>query len=220
MLEWINGLGAVSAEALAEREGISTQSARSQLGAAKRAGLLSSHRTLAGQPTLYTLTRAGTRSLGDEGLAPCRVSGSNAQHLIVCARVAAALEHCYPDQVVLGERELRRREREAGAALASARLRDRRGVAEAILHRPDLVLWPAAPERGLPVAVEVELAVKAPERLASICRAWARCRKVAGAVYLATPAAERALGRAIASADASARVVVVPLDALPVSAVR
>jgi len=62
--------------------------------------------------------------------------------------------------------------------------------------------------------VEVELAVKAPRRLAAICRAWARCREVAGVLSLAAPAAERALLRAIADADASPRVLVVPLDAL------
>jgi hypothetical protein len=62
--------------------------------------------------------------------------------------------------------------------------------------------------------VEVELAVKAPRRLAAICRAWARCREVAGVLYLAAPAAERALTRAIVDGDASPRVLVVPLDAL------
>jgi hypothetical protein len=217
MLEWINGIGAVTAEALAERESASMASARARLSAAKRAGLLGVRRPLAGQPALYTLTRAGARALGGDGLAPCHVSSSNAQHLIVCAHVAAALEHAYPDHLVIGERELRRRERDAGAPLASARLRGRQSPADGPgLHRPDLVLWPTAHGHELPVAVEVELAVKAPERLASICRAWARCREVAGVLYLAAPAAERALGKAIASADASVHVVVVPLDALPV----
>jgi hypothetical protein len=64
------------------------------------------------------------------------------------------------------------------------------------------------------VAVEVELAVKAPRRLAAICRAWARCREVAGVLYLAAPGAERALARAIADSDAAARVLALPLDAL------
>ena len=67
---------------------------------------------------------------------------------------------------------------------------------------------------GLPVAVEVELTIKAPERLAAICRAWARARCVAGVLYLAPPEVERAVQRAIDRAQAHERVVVVPLDAL------
>jgi hypothetical protein len=71
----------------------------------------------------------------------------------------------------------------------------------------------------LPVAVEVELTIKAPRRLVEICRAWARCRRVAGVLYLAPatlPAdVERALSRAVAEARACEEVIVVPLSALP-----
>jgi hypothetical protein len=135
-------------------------------------------------------------------------------HLIVCARVAAAMERCYPDHRVLGERELRRDERERGVLLASARLGAGPDGAQ-LLHRPDLVLWPTGADGGLPVAVEVELTIKSPRRLADICRAWARCRCVAGVLYLAAPRVEHALERALERADAGERIVVVPLDALP-----
>ena len=214
MLQWVGGLGAATAEALADRDGTTVRSARARLAAAVRAGLLSHARPLAGQPALYALTTAGLRASRIARLQPCRVSASNAMHLIVCAGVAAGLERCYPDQCVIGERDLRRRERERGTPLASAPLGGSSGE-ERQLHRPDLVLLPAAAGRGLPVAVEVELAVKAPRRLTAICRSWARCKEVAGVLYLATPSAERALLRAIAEADATSRVVVVPLDALP-----
>ena len=187
----------------------------------QKAGWLSRKRPLAGQPALYTATRAGLRVADLQGLDPCRVSASNANHLIVCARVAAALERCYPDHLVLGERELRRDERERGVPLASASL----GIAPdggPLLHRPDLVLWPEDPEGedragegGLPIPVEVELTVKAPQRLAEICRAWARCRCVAGVLYLAPPEVQRALHRAIEQAQAGERIAVVSLDALP-----
>jgi hypothetical protein len=167
---------------------------------------------------LYTVTRAGLCAAGASALDPCRVSASNALHLIECAHVAAALERCYPDHRVQGERELRSEERECHRALASAELAigvrgDRSEVGQP-RHRPDLVLWPLDPVGGLPVAVEVELTVKAPERLAEICRAWARARQVAGVLYLAPPEVERALLRAIERAHAHDRVVVVPLDAL------
>jgi hypothetical protein len=67
----------------------------------------------------------------------------------------------------------------------------------------------------LPVAVEVELTVKAPRRLAEICRAWARCRCVAGVLYLAPPEVRRALERAIDQAQAGERIAVLGLDAVP-----
>jgi hypothetical protein len=213
LIRWAARMGAITADALADRQGISVASARARLVAAERARLLSRRRPLVGQPALYTVTPAGLRACGLRGLEPCRVSASNALHSVVCAGVAAALERCYPDHRVLGERELRRAERECGVPLASARL----GTDSAggpLLHRPDLVLWPTGCDDGLPVAVEVELTVKAPRRLAHICRAWARCRCVAGVLYLAAPGAEQALERAIVTAHASERIAVVPLGAL------
>jgi hypothetical protein len=212
LLQWVGGIGAVTAEAVSQRELTTVSSARARLAAAHGDGLLARERPLSGRPALYTLTRAGLRAAGLHGLQECRVSPANALHLITCAAVAAGLERCYPSHRLIGERELRRQERLRGEPLASARLGGGAGCEP--LHRPDLVLWPHAAEQELPVAVEVELAVKAPRRLAAICRSWARCREVAGALYLAAPSAERALLRAIEQVDASPRVLVVPLDAL------
>ena len=214
LLRWAAGLGAVTAEALAAREGCSLSSARSRLLAAARIGLLTRERPLVGRPALYTATRAGMRACGLRGLDPCRVTSSNAMHMIVCAEVAAALDGCYPDHRLLGERELRRDEREYGATLASAVMRTA-GAGRAALHRPDLVLWPNGEDDGLPVAVEVELTIKAPRRLVDICIAWARCRCVAGVLYLVAPEVERPLAVAIDRARARARIALVPLDALP-----
>lgn len=214
ILGWTARIGAVTAEALAHRHEISVASARARLQAAESARLVVRRRPLAGEPALYTATRAGLRASGLSGFDPGRVSASNALHAIACAGAAAALERCYPDHRVLGERELRAEERQIGVPLASARMHS--GIdGERPLHRPDLVLWPRTAGTGLPVPVEVELTVKAPLRLANICRAWARCRSVAGVLYLAAPEVEPALRRAIERADASNRVVVVPLDALP-----
>jgi hypothetical protein len=80
------------------------------------------------------------------------------------------------------------------------------------MHRPDLVLLPRSEPARRPVAVEVELTIKAPRRLAAICRAWTRSRHVDGVLYLAPPAVERALVRAIGAARAGDCIVVVPLD--------
>ena len=214
IVRWTGSLGAVSAEALAERMDVSVASARARLSAAERAGWLARGRPLAGQPALYSATAAGLRACGARGLEPGKVSASAAAHLLACARVAAALEWCYPGYRVLGEREVRLLERELGRPLASADL----GLGahgELLLHRCDLVLWPDRPDAGLPVAVEVELTRKAPARLAAICRAWARCREVAGVLYLAPAEVRSALTRAVERASAGERIVVVDLDALP-----
>jgi|HubBroStandDraft_3_1064219.scaffolds.fasta_scaffold15788_5 hypothetical protein len=214
MLSWIASLGAVTAEALACRTDMSVSSARARLVAAKRRKLLTCDRPLLGRPSLFTLTRAGLRASQAHGIPICTVNPSNATHLIVCAGVAAALERCYPDHRLTGERELRRDERRQGRALASAEIYDAER-ARRKLHRPDLVLWPSTQPAAPPIAVEVELTIKAPRRLVEICRGWARCRTIAATVYLAPPAVERALLRAIAAARATERVHVVPLDSLP-----
>jgi hypothetical protein len=213
IVRWTVRLGAVTAEALARRDDRTVASARAHLLVAERAGVLSRTRLLAERPALYTATRGGLRASGLRGFELCRLSVSNAPHLIACAEAAAVLGRAYPDHQVIGERELRRDEREAGGQLASASLgRSPDGVP--LLHRPDLVLWPDDPQKELPVAVEVELTVKAPRRLREICRAWARCRAVAGTVYLAAPDVQRPLARAIEQAGAGERIVVLALDVL------
>jgi Helix-turn-helix domain len=216
--QWTARMGAVTAEALADHLEVTVASARGQLKVLERGGWISRRRPLSERPALYTATRVGLGRAAQQGLDPCRVSASNANHLIVCAWVAAALERCYPDHLVVGERELRRDERERGVPLASARL----GVSPRggpLLHRPDLVLWPRSSEGEgrLPIAVEVELTVKAPRRLTDICQAWARCRCVAGVLYLVSPEVERALHRSIEQAQAGQRIAVASLDALPAS---
>lgn len=204
IVRWTAQMGAVTAEALAHREQASVASARARLLVAVREELLLRAQPLLGRPALFSATRAGMRLAGVSGLQPARISAANARHAIACAGAAAALERAYPDHRVMGERELRRDEHERSAALASARLG---GVPDGttLLHRPDLVLWPPAP-RALPIAVEVELTIKAPRRLASICRAWARCACVAGVIYIAPAEVRGALERAISDAQASERI--------------
>jgi hypothetical protein len=212
LLRWVARLGAVTDEALARRRGVSLASARATLGAAARSRQLARHRPLADSPSLYTITRSGLRAAGLSGVEPCRVGPAGAHHMIVCASVASTLQLLYPQRTLIGEQELRRREREDGALLASVVLR-RVGERGAFVHRPDLVLLEHA-EAERPVAVEVELTVKAPRRLAEICRAWARSRHVAGVLYLAPPRVQRALNRAVERAQAHERVVVLPLAAV------
>ncbi len=211
---WTASLGAITAEALAHRMGVSVNSARGRLSAAQRCGLLLRKRPLAGRPALYSVTRAGLRACDARGVRISKVEPSNANHLIACAATAAALEHCCPHHRIVGERELARDERERGRPLVRARLRALRG-GESPLHSPDLVLWPCEPDGGLPLVVEVELTIKSHSRLVEICRAWTRSRAVAGVLYFAPPDVQRALLRAIAEARAAEQIVVMPLDSLP-----
>jgi hypothetical protein len=214
MLRWIGSLGAVSAEALAYRLDISLASARARLSVAGRTGWIASSRPLAARPTLYTVTAAGLRAAGVSGLEPACVSVARATHLLACARVAVALERCYPGHRVLGEHELRHHEREHGHRCARAEL-GAGADGQPRLHRCDLVLWPEAHARELPIAVEVELTVKAPVRLAAIARAWARNREIAGVLYLAQPNVARALQRAVDRAQAHECIAIVELQSLP-----
>jgi hypothetical protein len=211
-VRWAARLGAITAEALAERDGISARSARAKLAAAEREGMLRRADVLRIGPPLYTATPAGLRLANASSLGPCRVSASNAAHLGACAFAAAALERRYPGYSVRGERELRRDERQLNAPIASAKL-PARGAAGGRLHRPDLVLVPAS-GGGRPVAVEVELTAKSAERLAAICRGWARARCVAGVLYLAAPEVEAPLRRAIGITQAGERIIVIPLETL------
>lgn len=218
MVRWASELGAVTADALAHRCGTTMASAAGRLSAAAGAGLLARSKPLTHGPSLYTPTKAGMMACGQRGLGRCRVSATNAEHLIACAAVAAALERLLPDERVGGERTLRRDEREHGGPLASAKLRPGKD-GEPQLHRPDLVLWPDPARQRLPVAVEVELTVKSRRRLEEICTAWARCRLVAGVMYLAAPDVEAPLRRAIDAAQAQRSVAIMPLARLAPSCV-
>lgn len=202
-------LGALTALALARYEGSSVASARGRLAVAERAGLLRSSRPLRELPALFTATAAGMREAGIAGLPPSPIGPACARHAAACAAAAAELSRLYIDHLVYGERELRRDERAYGGSLASAALTGAAGA----LHRPDLVLWPRL-GGAQPIAVEVELTVKSPRRLVQICRAWARCRRVAAVLYLTSEQAAGPVARAIREAQADMRIARLPLAEL------
>lgn len=195
-----------------DREPVS--SARARLAAAVREGTLRRDRPLHARPALYTATRAGVRASGRRGIAPVKVGAGRAEHAIWCALAAGALQLRYPEGHVMGEPELLAAERERLRPLASVRVPGAPGR-HGRSHRPDLVVWPAGPAGsggGAPVAVEVELTAKAPQRLLGICRALARSRTLAGSLYLVAPAASGAVARALHEAGAAGRVEVAPLE--------
>ncbi|MEA2372509.1 MAG: hypothetical protein QOH12_2903 [Solirubrobacteraceae bacterium] len=214
ILDWIARIGAAAAAEVSERFDLSPARARARLQAAQRAGTINAVRLLHGQPALYLATTAGLRAAGLTDLPLARVSPGGFLHLREVARTAVALERAYPDLTVVGERELRRWESDSGRPLASPDVgRGPDGLPAR--HRPDLVLWPAG-QVGQPgpeaVAIEVELTAKAPRRLALIVRGWARTRLVGAVVYYATPAATRAVKRAVDDQQAAEIVHLLPIE--------
>jgi DNA-binding Lrp family transcriptional regulator len=210
ILDWLAGMGAAGLTEVARAHELSPQAAATRLRRLEADGLLTTVRLLYGRPALHAVTRAGLRAAGREELAPARVSSSGFAHLLECGRVAVSLTQALAARYsVHSERELRAWERAAARPLGSAEIGfGAHGTRE--LHRPDLVCWPAA-GGGLAIAIEVELTVKAPLRLRTIIRGWARSRLVAGVVYYASAPAARALERAVADERAGAQVHVLPL---------
>src|SRR4051812_7641933 len=171
-------------------------------------GLLTRARLVYGQPALYVATREGLAWAGLRQLDSARVGVATTRHWATCARLAVVLERRERVEV-WGEPRLRAAELEAQRPIASApmgTLPDGR----ARLRRPDLVLFP--PDPALPVAVEVELSVKAARRLEAICRAWSRCRIVSEVRYYAPPHVARAVSRAVASVHADDAIRILSID--------
>jgi hypothetical protein len=171
-------------------------------------GLLEQRTLLYRQPGLYVASLEGLRWCGLERLGVYRVGPGGFQHAQQAATAAVALHQGLPGWEVLSEREIRANESDHGGALvASVKVGELPGGRPA-LHRPDLAV--ISPEEWM-VAVEVELSVKAPSRLAGICRGYARARHIERVYYLAAPAAARAVARAVTETRAQDRVTVLAL---------
>jgi hypothetical protein len=195
IVEWIGRLGAAGATDAMARFSMGRSQAYARLRTLVDAALVEPRRLLCGHPALFVATREGLVWARLARFEPCHVGVASATHWALCARLAVALERAEPNFVMWSERDVRVAELDAGHAVASAevgRLSDGRPR----LRRADLILM-ARDERGRPIAVEVELAVKGARRLEAICRAWARCRLIESVRYYAAPAAARAVARAV-----------------------
>jgi hypothetical protein len=234
-IAWATALGAITAEALVERDDLSIDIAREQLDELVGLELLERHSVLVDHPDLYTATIAGRRlarkhaKAGSytypEGLRTARVTIKDARHTIACASVAAALERRYPGYRVIGERELHRDERRQKRRLASVDIR-RNGKMGS--HFPDLVVWPpgtldhpdtppsptsASAPSALPVAIEVELTLKSTQELTAILDTWANARHIEAVLYYAeTLKLEERLLDVIEELGAEDVVIVNPLS--------
>lgn len=205
---WVGRLGAAGAEHVMDRFGMGRSWAYARLSRLVADGLLEQRSLLYRQPGLYVASAEGLRWCGLERLGVYRVGAGGFQHAKELATAAVALHQGLGGWEVLSEREIRVGESERGEFVASARVGELPGGRLA-LHRPDLAVVSPG---GRTVAVEVELSVKAPRRLAGICRGYARARHIERVYYLAAPAAARAVVRAVSETRAQDRITVLALD--------
>ena len=207
VVAWIAALGAAGAEHVMARFAMGRSWAYARLSKLVADGLLEQRLILYRQPGLYVATRDGLRWCGLERLGVFRVSPGGFNHAWEVARVAAALAIHDRGARVVSDRELRMAEVDERRLIASVQLGELPGGRPAF-HRPDLAVLGST---GV-VAVEVELTVKAPARLRSICRAYARARHLDAVVYLAQQAPARAVERAIGEVRAEDRIRVLAAD--------
>jgi hypothetical protein len=208
LVGWIGGLGAAGAEHVMARFGMGRSWTYARLASLTLDGMLEQRVLLHRRPGLYVATSRGLRWQGLEHLGVYRVGPAGFAHAWQVTTAAVVLQGDLPGWRILSERELRWEEMLSGERLGSTVVGEL-GDGRSALHRPDLTLL--APD-GQVVAFELELSVKAPRRLAAICRGWARARHVGRVVYLAAPAAERALRRAIDETGSADTICVLPLE--------
>lgn len=203
---WIGVLGAAGAQHVMRRFGMRRSWAYKRLGGLVDDGLLAERRLLYRRPGLYVATAEGLRWAGLERLGVHNVGPGGFGHMIEIAAAAAELHIQCRGAELLSERTIRARENETGELFASIKVGEL-AAGRPALHRPDLAL--VSEERT--VALELELSVKAPRRLATICRGYARARHIDHAYYLAAPPAAAALDRAIQQVRAADRITVLAL---------
>ena len=168
VVDWVARLGAVGAADVQVRFGASRSRAYARLARLVDGALLAERRLIYRTPSLYVATRRGLRAAGFEGVGVQSVTAATFEHLTRTAGAAAQLARAMDGWQVLGEREIRQEEL-GGELLGSVRVG--RGFDSRSLHRPDLLL--VGPD-GARAAIEVELSVKGPERLAGILTGYGR----------------------------------------------
>jgi hypothetical protein len=208
IVRWLGRIGAASVGNVMARFGMGRSWAYQRLSRLVRDGLLEQKTLLHRRPGLYIATAEGLRWTLQERLGVYRVSAGGFAHATELANVAVELHKALPQWGQMSERELRIAESDEEKLIASVKLGELLGGRPA-LHRPDLAL--IGSEECL-LAIEVELSVKAPRRLQAICRAYARARHLTHVYYLATPAVQRAVLRAVAAVRADGRITVLALD--------
>ena len=207
ILSWLARVGAAEAGHVMCRFAMGRSKAYERLGRLVQLGLVVHRRDALGRSGTYCASRRGLRACGQSGLGLQRPRIAEDAHVRALTALVVELELGLAAWDVLAERELRWLERDTSALIGSVRLG---AIGEnAVIHRPDVALLSPA---GRAVSVELELTVKAHRRLVTICRAYGRARHLHAVYYLATPAAARAVSRAVKVEQAQERITVLALD--------
>jgi hypothetical protein len=207
IVSWIGRVGAASVDQVRAKFGVRRTVGYRRTSALIAAGFLRRARLLHDEPALLAATAAGLRYVGLP-LQVARLSAAAVPHWLACADVWLRLEERHGAERVVGVRELVYAERVEGGRIASARIGTLPNGAPR-LHRPDLVV--VGGER--PVAVEVELAAKSPQRLQAILAGWRRESGVESVVYVCGSAAtRRAVERAVTRARAERRIEITSIQ--------
>jgi hypothetical protein len=114
-----------------------------RVAACVQRGLLERFDMLRSEPRLLRATRAGLRYAQLGGLPVAVVSAGSADHWLRCASTAQLLGEEFDPTQILSERELVLAEQIEGRPLASAKVGELLDGSPQ-LHRPDLVIMPAA----------------------------------------------------------------------------
>jgi len=218
--EWVGRQGAVRAEHVMARFSIGRTAAYRRLHELVAFGLLRRHRLLYRDGGLLTATAEGLRCAGLDRLMPARISLALVPHMIASAAFAADLEPRLVDEQLLSDREHRAAEIAAGEPIASAIIGAPRSGHEG-LHRPDFALIKR--DRGVAVAVEIELTLKNRTRLERILRGYLRNQinqNVSIVRYHAAPPIADAVQRAARAVGAEAILELAPLPSARTSTNR
>ena len=177
-LAWIARVGAAPFDALQLVMGCSRRCALDHVRRLEEAGLIRREAMRRGDGTLVLLTRAGALEAGCPPRRATRPVPPYAwAHASGCAWASAWLE--LRGRAWISEREVL----EDDLWRYDLRYEDHRGTVR-VAHRPDLVVEIASG----PVAIEVELARKAPARLRGICAMYAQLTErdgpLAGVIYI------------------------------------
>lgn len=197
LVRFVGRHGAVAISHVMAALGVGRTMAYRRVAGCVDRGLLERLDLVRAEPSLLRATRDGLRYAA-LGLELALVSPGSVHHWLTCASTALMLGEETGHEQVITERELRLHERIEGRPIASAKVGEHPDGSPR-LHRPDLAIV-TDPK---PIAIEVELTPKSPERLVGLIRAWRRASWVEEVHYYCAPGpARRAVERAVRKARA------------------
>ncbi len=205
IVSWIGRLGASGAEHVAARFGIEPDVAHKRLAWLRRDGVLGCAKRPSDSQVLYWASKTGLSQCGLERLGVWECGALGFDDVLQVAQTAVELMCGLPEWQVLSSREISAIEADSGEPFASVQiLEDGRWKA----HSPALALCsPLA--RVVPVEVQPHLGTTS--SLAAICRGWVQAGHISRVYWLTQPRPALAVRRAVRSARASDRIMVLDL---------